>query len=119
MSALRIAAARTAWRAGERFTGRVAWRVPEQPVSAALRLFWSTSGNGTTDVEVVETVSFAAPRLEDQRDVELTLPREPYSFNGTVLALTWALELIVEPGGHVERLEIVISATGQPVTLGD
>ena len=56
--------------------------------------------------------------MQDQRDFTLPLPREPYSFSGTLISVTWAIELIVEPGEHVERREFVLSATGQEITLG-
>ena len=119
MSELRIelAGERTAYRAGEPLSGRVAWRVDGEPTSAELRLFWYTSGKGTQDVGVVDTTTFATPRMDDHRDFTLPLPREPYSFSGTLISLIWAIELIVEPGGHVERQEIVLSATGEEVVL--
>ena len=115
MSELRIelAGGRTAFKPGEPLSGRVTWRVEDQPASAELRLFWYTSGKGTQDVGVVNTMAFAAPRPDDQRDFTLPLPREPYSFSGTLISLVWAIELIVEPGGHVERQEFVLSATGR------
>jgi hypothetical protein len=120
MSELRIelASGRTGYRPGEPLSGRVAWRVGDQPNSAELRLFWYTSGKGTQDVGVVDTMMFASPRMDDHRDFTLPLPREPYSFSGTLISLIWAIELIVEPGGHVERREIVLSATGEEVVLG-
>jgi hypothetical protein len=120
MSELKIelAGGRTAFKAGEPLSGRVSWRVDEQPSSAELRLFWYTSGKGTQDVGVANTMSLAAPRPQDQRDFTLPLPREPYSFSGTLISLVWAIELIVEPGDHVERCEFVLSGTGQEVVLG-
>jgi hypothetical protein len=115
---IELAGGRTAFKAGESLSGRVAWRVDGQPSSAELRLFWYTSGKGTQDVGVVNTMSFAAPRPDDQRDFTLPLPREPYSFSGKLISLAWAIELIVEPGGHVNRQEFVLSGTGQEVVLG-
>jgi hypothetical protein len=121
MSELRIELAdgRTKCRPGEPLSGRVRWRVDEQPTSAEVRLFWYTSGKGTQDVGVVDTMTFASPRMDDHRDFTLPMPREPYSFSGTLISLIWAIELIVEPGEHVERQEIVLSATGEEVVLGD
>jgi hypothetical protein len=121
MSELRISLAdgRTAYRPGEPLSGRVSWRVDDQPASAELRLFWYTSGKGTQDVGVVQTMTFATPRMDDHRDFTLPLPREPYSFSGTLISLIWAIELIVEPGHHVDRQEIVLSPTGEEVVLGD
>jgi hypothetical protein len=119
MSELRIELAdgRTAYRAGEPLSGRVAWRVDDQPASAELRLFWYTSGKGTQDVGVANTMTFASPRMDDHRDFTFPLPRGPYSFSGTLISLIWAIELIVEPGEHVERQKIVLSATGEEVVL--
>jgi len=112
---LELVGGRTTHRPGEPLSGRVTWRVERQPTAAELRLFWYTSGKGTEDVGVVETLSFAAPRPEDHRDFTLPLPREPYSFSGRLISLIWAIELIVEPGGHVERQEFVLSPTGKEV----
>ena len=119
MSELRIELAdgRTAYKPGEPLSGRVAWRIDDQPTSAELRLFWYTSGKGTQDVGIVDTTTFATPRMDDHRNFTLPLPREPHSFSGTLISLIWAIELIVEPGGHVERQEIVLSATGEEVVL--
>jgi hypothetical protein len=120
MSELRIelTGGRTAFKPGETLSGDVTWRVEDQPSSAELRLFWYTSGKGTQDVGVVNTLAFAAPQPDDRRSFTLPLPREPYSFSSRLISLIWAIELIVEPGGHVERREFVLSGTGQEVVLG-
>ena len=115
---IELADDRTSFKPGEPLSGRVTWRVEEQPTSAELRLFWYTSGKGTQDVGVVTTMPFSSPRSQDHRDFTLPLPREPYSFSGTLISLIWAIELIVEPGGHVDRCEIVLSASGEEVVLG-
>jgi len=119
MSALRIelAGGRKAFTPGEPLSGRASWRVADAPSSVELRLFWYTSGKGTQDVGVVDTSSFAAARAEDGRDFTLPLPREPYSFSGQLISIVWALELLVEPGGYVERREFVLSPTGKEVVL--
>jgi hypothetical protein len=119
MSGLRIdlASGRKAFKPGEPLSGRASWRIDQQPISAELRLFWYTSGKGTQDVGVATTMTFDGPRMQDQRDFTLPLPREPYSFSGTLISLIWAIELIVEPGGHVERCELVLSGTGEEIVL--
>jgi hypothetical protein len=120
MSELRIelAGGRTAFKPGEPLSGHVAWRIDGKPASAELRLFWYTSGKGSQDVGTFRALPFVAPRPEDRRDFTLPLPREPYSFSGTLISLVWAIELIVEPGAHVVRQEFVLSATGREVVLG-
>jgi hypothetical protein len=114
---LELAGGRRGFTAGEPLSGRATWRVDGEPSSVELRLFWYTSGKGTQDVGVVNSTTFAAPRAQDQRDFTLPLPREPYSFSGTLISLVWAIELIVEPGDHVERREFVLSSTGEEVII--
>lgn len=119
MSELRIelAGGRTAFKPGEPISGQVSWRVDGQPTSAEVRLFWYTSGKGTQDVGVVATTELPSPGPIGQRDFSLPLPREPYSFSGTLISLVWAIELIVQPGDHVDRREFVLSPTGQEIVL--
>jgi hypothetical protein len=121
MSTLRIdiSGGRRAYKPGETISGRVSWQVDEAPQSAELRLFWYTSGKGTQDVENVDSVVFQTPQTNDGRAFSLTLPRQPYSFSGKLISLLWALELIVEPGSNVERQELVMSASGVEVVLGE
>jgi hypothetical protein len=114
---IELVGGRTTFKPGEPLSGHVTWQIEGQPASAELRLFWYTSGKGTQDVGVVTTMTFAAPRSDDRRDFTLPLPREPYSFSGTLISLVWAIELIVEPGAHVAREEFVLSSTGREVVL--
>jgi hypothetical protein len=114
---IELAGGRTNYRPGESLSGRASWQVEGQPSSAVLKLFWYTSGKGTRDIGVVNTTVFPSPRPQDQREFTLPLPREPYSFSGKLISVVWAVELLVEPGGHAERLEFVLSGTGQEVVL--
>lgn len=120
MSGLRIelAGGKSAFTPGEPLSGHVAWRLNDAPSSAELRLFWYTSGKGTQDVGVVSTMTFASPQAQDQRSFTLPLPREPYSCSGQLISVAWAVELILEPGGHVERHEFVLSPTQKEIVLG-
>ena len=118
MSGLRIEidGDRRAFKTGDTLAGRVSWDV-SRATSAELRLFWFTRGKGTEDVGLVDSLAFADPRAADERQFRFTLPREPYSFSGTLLSIVWALELIVEPGSAVERREFVLSPTEQEVVI--
>jgi hypothetical protein len=121
MSTLRIdiGGGRDGFKAGESISGRATWQVDQPPQSAELRLFWYTRGKGTQDVENVDSVTFPAPQVSDDRSFSFTLPRQPYSFSGTLISLVWALELIVAPGSNVARQEFTLSATGREVVLGE
>jgi hypothetical protein len=108
---------RTAFGPGDVVAGRASWRTDTEPESAELRLFWYTQGKGTQDVEIVQGQMFHAPRSMDEREFTFALPHDPYSFSGKLISLSWAIELIVEPGSHVQRCEIVMSPTGREVQI--
>ena len=119
MSTLRIECRGETHRPGDRIDGRVVWQMERPPESAELRLFWYTKGKATQDVQNVDSSVFATPQAHDERTFGFTLPAEPFSFSGKLISIVWALELIVEPGGHVERREFVMSATGREVVPGE
>jgi hypothetical protein len=109
---------RTACAPGDTLAGHVTWSVDRDPSSAELRLFWYTSGKGTQNVGVVQTVPFDRPQRSDRRDFRMILPLAPYSCSGTLVSIVWAMELIVEPGSQTERVELTIAPGGNEVVLG-
>jgi len=119
MSTLKIATRdhRVSFRPGEEIAGAVAWQLDQALRTVELRLFWFTRGKGTSDVKVVQTVSFDSPKREEARPFHLAAPSEPYSFSGKLISLIWALELVVDPGKETERLEIAISPSGEEIVL--
>jgi hypothetical protein len=94
---------------GERLKGHVNYT---NTASAELRLFYYTEGKGTQDIEVIQTLPFQTPGA-----FEFQLPVGPYSFSGTLISLSWALELIVNPGDQLARLEFVVSPTAEEIDL--
>ena len=108
---------RTSFLPGERVSGFVEWRLDEEPRSVELRLLWYTAGKGDQDVGVVAVVPFEGPGLGDRRSFEVRLPLEPHSFSGTLITLSWAIEVVIEPGSRAERLDLVVSPTGAEIHL--
>ncbi|MCX8038728.1 MAG: hypothetical protein N3D11_17075 [Candidatus Sumerlaeia bacterium] len=108
---------RTEFLPGETVEGRVSWQLAQPAKSVEVRLFWFTRGKGTTDVEVAATARFDRPAPSDQQPFRFTLPKAPYSFSGKLISLVWAIELVVEPSGETERVEIVLSPTGREILL--
>ena len=102
---------------GEMLEGAVLWESTEKPTLAELRLLWFTRGKGTEDGEVVKTVTFDNPQAGDTRQFSIRLPEAPYSFNGKLIALTWAVELYLEPGDHFQRVTFTMGPGGQEVQL--
>jgi hypothetical protein len=107
----------TSFRPGEVVEGRATWQLDEEPKSVELRLFWYTSGKGDRDVGVAESVVFEEPGASRLQPFQFRLPDGPYSFSGKLITLTWAIEIIAEPGGRCESLEITVSPTGEEIRL--
>lgn len=104
---------------GETLAGRVTWSLEFDPKSAELRLFWYTSGKGTQNVRVVQTIPFGAPQRSDRREFSLVLPQEPYSCSGSLVSIVWALELIIEPKTEIERVEFTMAPDGHEIMLAN
>ncbi len=102
---------------GETVEGTVSWRLGQPAQTVELRLFWYTQGKGDQDVGVVSTVPFGNPEIQDRRPFRVTLPDGPFSFSGKLISLSWALELVVEPGSRAARTEITVSPTRMEILL--
>ena len=102
---------------GELLEGAVLWEGTEKPTLAEVRLLWFTRGKGTEDGEVVATEKFDNPQQGDTRQFSIRLPDAPYSFNGKLIALSWAVELFIEPGDHFQRVTFTMGPGGQEVRL--
>jgi hypothetical protein len=114
---LRTADRRTWFRPGEVIQGEASWQLDEEAEAVEIRLFWYTSGKGTRDVEVVDSLRTASAVASGSRSFSLRVPDGPYSFSGTLITLAWAIELVVDPGGDTERLDLVISPRPVEVEL--
>jgi len=110
---------RTAFEPGEELEVDIRWELDEAPRVVELRLVWNTAGKGTTDVRIARTARIEEPSAADQRRMTVELPRSPYSFSGTLVAIVWALEVVALPQEASARLEIVIGPGGEEVRLGD
>lgn len=88
--------------------GEAKWEVDYQPKTVVLRLFWYTVGKGTLDVGIAEEkVLSSAPA--HQENFRFQLPEAPYSFSGQLIALKWAIELVINNGKDTARVELVLS----------
>lgn len=102
---------------GEIVEGVAAWQLDRPAETMELRLFWYTQGKGDQDLQVVETVRFPNPELQDRRGFRVRLPAGPYSFSGKLISLLWALEVVAEPGSRAGRLSLVVSPTRREILL--
>jgi hypothetical protein len=102
---------------GETVQGRVSWQAVKPVKSAEIRLFWYTSGKGTQDVGIADTVHVENPQQNHDQEFTLNIPEAPYSFSGKLISLIWAIECVLEPSDETERVELTISTTGKEVLL--
>jgi hypothetical protein len=95
----------------------VGWNLENPAKQAAIRLFWYTEGRGTQDVGIAEELELPAGRATCTGTFRFTLPDAPYSFQGSLITLKWAIELVLNKGRDVERLDLIVSPWVEQVRL--
>lgn len=113
---LTTADSRTSFEPGETIAINTSWQLPTAPRQAEARLVWYTQGKGDADVGIVQRLPFENPQASDNRSCEFLLPESPYSFSGKLISLTWAVEVILEPG-QTKRLDLVVAPGATEVRL--
>jgi hypothetical protein len=108
---------RRSYRPGEKLSLSLLWALPSVPDSLEVRLFWFTRGKGTEEIGVVAVEKIPSPEAAGERAVTFILPQAPYSFSGKLITLTWAVELVAEPGGKCAHWEFTMSPSGEEILL--
>ena len=108
---------RLAYRPKDFVEGAVLWELDAPPKRAGIKLLWFTRGKGTEDGATVAEEKFGGPRPGDTRTFKLQLPEAPYSFSGRLISLIWAVEFVLTPGNHFERIEIVVGPDEKEIIL--
>jgi len=114
---LELADGKTEYRPGQSLEGVAFWELAEAPRTIEVRLYWQTQGKGTVDLEIVRTVTFNGVAAQDRRPFRIELPAGPYSVSGKLVSIVWGVELVAEPKGDSDNIEITISPTGREVRL--
>ena len=102
---------------GQEIEGMLAWQLDHPPKDAFLRLFWYTQGRGTQDVNVVSELALPHEQALHEQPFKCVLPAFPYSFNGSLISLQWAIELVLDKGHDVQRVDILLSPWTEKLTL--
>jgi len=102
---------------GEGIAGVVGWDLPRPPKSAIVRLFWYTEGRGDQDVTIIEEIELPHADAAYAQPFQFRMPAAPYSFAGALISLKWAIELILDKGGDVQRIELILSPWTEMLTL--
>ena len=108
---------RTAYCPGESIDGIAAWDVPSHVRRIEVHLCWHTEGRGTEDASVVETIKFDNPSPVDAQPFQLTAPIGPYSYDGRLITVRWAVELVAKGIGDLARIDLTISPTRESFAL--
>ena len=70
-----------------------------------VHLFWYTEGRGDEDMEIIETQEIKLNAKSGSKDLIFVAPLQPYSFSGKYIALTWAIEAVMQKS-KISALEI-------------
>lgn len=105
------------YRPGELVCGKASWRGLDKPGSVAIRLFWSTTGHGTTDTEIVAEKLAAQLESAGSEEFSFALPQAPVSFSGQLITLTWGVEMVVMPADVASRTQLTVGREGKAVRL--
>ena len=99
---------RTHFYPGEQLTGRGAWHLEEAPEAVEVRLLWHTSGKGTRDTNVVESIELQGEGVWGDDTFSIPIPDGPYSFSGKLVTLNWAIEIVAEPSNESFAIELTV-----------
>ena len=106
---------------GETISGTAAWTaLPKKTKKLSIRLIWYTNGKGDRDVDVVSSLDFEITtelRGSGEQIFEFVAPHRPCSFAGTLIELTWAIELIAYPSKDSVLETLVIGSEGKTTLL--
>lgn len=114
---IEIPEGKAAFSPGETINGSLSWQTSAAPSRAFVSLLWYTHGKGTSDNSIVEQQQLPNPVRQDRREFSFKLPVAPYSFSGKLISLTWAIELVLEPGTASQRLDFVMAPEAREILL--
>lgn len=101
----------------ETISGQASWSITGEPKKAEIRLFWYTQGKGDIDIQIIEKIELNQINRCDKTSFSFKLPNEPYSFNGKLISLIWAIEIVFFPSKESFKIDFVVSPIGQEINL--
>ncbi|HMP79534.1 MAG TPA: hypothetical protein PKD54_08790 [Pirellulaceae bacterium] len=109
--------ARTAFEPGEDIVLVAHWELDSTIDALEARLVWFTQGKGTQDIGLAWRHRWDRPPLVGHEAISVVLPEGPYTFSGSLISLSWRLELIMLPGDRGTHTQILIAPEGREVLL--
>lgn len=100
---------------GSKIAGTAIWSFEEAPTSVEIRLYWMTAGTAPQQVGLVAKVVGSRLQRNGSYPFEFTLPHGPWSFDGNLFHLGWALDVVLLPSRACTMRPFVLSPTGQSI----
>lgn len=102
----------------ETVAGRVEWRLDKEPRGLELRLCWFTRGRGTEESETIAALPLG-DRAEGTSDFSFELPGAPWSVDGRLVGIGWALEVVAHKQGGLALEEFTVAPERVVRVLGE
>jgi hypothetical protein len=102
----------------ETVAGRVEWRLDKEPRGLELRLCWFTRGRGTEESETIAVLALG-DRAEGASDFSFELPGAPWSVEGRLVGIGWALEVVAHKQGGLALEEFTVGPERVVRVLGE
>ena len=114
---IRIEGEKPRFKPGDLLKGYSTWTPELQVENAEIRLFWFTEGLGTQDIGIADVVKLPEPITSNHFPFEFSLPDHPYSMDGNLFSISWALELVMNNEKIVERFDFIMAPGGTAIEL--
>lgn len=101
---------------GGHIQGEVLWDLEEDPEEVTLSLGWWTSGKGTRDEEIVDSLQWGDLRIGKER-FSFHMPAGPYSFSGKLISVEWGLECSLKTGEARTVHHLVLSPLDHEIDI--
>jgi len=109
---------KTTFKPGERISGKILWALEQPPKEIHLALGWITEGRGTQDNKLEAEETWLTEQTSGEESFDFRLPPSPYSLEGTLISINWALELSVKKGKAQYLLPLTVSPNEKSIALG-
>lgn len=102
---------------GETVRGTVSWQGISPQEELEIVLLYRTDGVGTLDIEEIDSLTVPSPASSGRQSFAFKLPEGPYSFEGSLISLIWAIEAASGNDEVDESVEFVLSPFDYPIRL--
>ncbi len=117
MIRIRFRDSKTEYSPGETLEGVVEWALDERPEQIDVCLLWYTEGRGTQDIGIVSREVLKNVQAGGERRFSFKLPLRPYSFEGMLISLSWAVEAVDPESEESVRENFTLAPDGKPYVL--